>query len=457
MIFLELDPRAVRLTKGMENAMQFMSIIDVSREAGRSKARLAATLAGAALAAMTGALARAASVCPIPLGWFESKNLDPFFLDPSGPTPTTDCDFQLWSWSAFVHWMRTDPATGQPFFLSLPTFDDLLSRDSARAEIGPRPLMLKPRALKPKTFGEIEQAGSNGVLIDQQGRAVYYSTHMNKAYFDFTKSYFGHAKYDDAAPTLDYPIRATVLKASWRIVPPGDDAGNAFTTTATIDLLESDGKGGLKPSGKTQPNVKVALVGVHVVGVIKDHPEFVWATFERDDNAPNLPAGIDPQSPKPVSERSFTFYKGGTPANQSNVLAKELKIDEASQRITPITEVFRQFAYGGASAERVADIDATNAEFKQGILESPKIEKSFADYRLIGAVWLNAGALQPGDCNIDRIAVASVDLANSTLETFVQGRGTNCFSCHNTGAVSGFPGKNINLSHAITFGAKKVP
>lgn len=116
---------------------------------------------------------------------------------------------------------------------------------------------------------------------------------MDPIYFDFTDTYFGAEKYKKAPPTLEYPIGATVLKAAWRIVAPGEKAGGAFTTKATIDLLESDNKGGLKTTGETEPNVTVALAGVHVVGVIKDHPAFVWATFEQVGNAPDLPPEQD--------------------------------------------------------------------------------------------------------------------------------------------------------------------
>jgi hypothetical protein len=63
--------------------------------------------------------------CVAPLGWWESKGLQPFFVNPKGGSPTTDCDFQLWSWSAFVHFMQNDPKTGQPILLQLPTYDDL--------------------------------------------------------------------------------------------------------------------------------------------------------------------------------------------------------------------------------------------------------------------------------------------------------------------------------------------
>jgi hypothetical protein len=45
------------------------------------------------------------------------------------------------------------------------------------------------------------------------------------------------------------------------------------------------------PSGllspQTQPNVTVAPVGMHLVGVIKDHPEFAWGTSERIGKRPS--------------------------------------------------------------------------------------------------------------------------------------------------------------------------
>ena len=394
----------------------------------------------------------AQATCNAPLGWWESKDLQPLFINPKGPAPTTDCDFHVWSWTAFVHWMQNYPATGQPLFLNLPTVDDLKSGGALRAKVGPRTLALKPRVQKPAEMSSIEQAGSGGVLIDQRGRAVYYSTHMDPIYFAFTQKYLGPNNYKKAAPALPYPIAATVFKASWRIVQPGENINDTFTTTATIDLLESDGQGGIKPNGQTQSGVTVALVGVHVVGVIKDHPEFAWATFEQTGNAPDLPPGMKPNSPSPVSTQNYTFYKGGTPANVSNQMPDSLTIDPATQVIAPITNVFRQFAYGGATpATRVVDIMSSNQSFQTAIKgkTSNTINPVFANYRLVGTVWILANTLQPGNGNLDSESIGSINLANSTMETFVQGSGTNCFSCHNTSGGATYPGKDINLSHII--------
>lgn len=395
--------------------------------------------------------AAAARPCNVSFGWWESPGLQPFFINPNGGSPQTDCDFQVWSWTAFVNVMQIDPTTKQPRLLSLPTYDDLKSGNAERAAIGPRTLVLKPRGQKPKSMGSFEQAGSEGVLIDQNGRAVYYATQMDPAYFSFTQQYFGPTNYAKAAPTLPYPIGATVYKSAWRILADGENPTDVYTTTASIELLASDGQGGLKTSGQIQSGVRVALVGVHVVGVIKDHPEFAWATFEQINNSPDLPAGMSPKSGDPVSQTQFTFYKAGTPANQSNVQPSAMTINAQTQQISPITNVFRQFAYGGATpALRVTDIQQINMNFQAKIPEeSAKISPVFANYKLIGTTWMLANTLKPGDGNMDSEAIGSVDMANSTLETFVQGQGTNCFSCHNTSGGSGYPGKDINISHII--------
>jgi hypothetical protein len=401
--------------------------------------------------------AAAQQSCNAPLGWWESKNLDPFFLNPNGPSPTTACDFQLWSWSAFVHWMQRDPKTGLPMFLLLPTFNDLkpdqgaLTALQAASLVHQRPLKLLPRNAQPQSLGSFEQAGPGGVLVDQAGRAVYYTTHMDPIYFAFTQKYFGPKNYQNASPTLNYPIGATVFKSSWRIVRPGEDTSKLYTTTAIVPKLVNAGNGKLKTSDQTE-TVTVALIGVHVVGVIKDHPEFVWATFELPATAPDLPAGMDPHSPNPVSALDFPLYKAGTAADQCNYLPDKMSIDEATQAITPITNVFQEFPDGGATPpSTAAAIASSNSNFQSAIpAHKDKLDAVFANFRLTGSTWLLANTLKPGDGQMDTEAIGSIDLVNATMETFVQGPGTNCFTCHRTSGGSNYPGKNINTSHIIT-------
>ena len=126
-----------------------------------------------------------------------------------------------------------------------------------------------------------------------------------------------------------------------------------------------------------------------------------------------------------------------------------MTIDLPTQVIRPVTNVFRQFAYGGATPVGGPTSRTSTRISRAGWEEPAKIDAAFAKYHLIGTAWMLANTLKPGDGNMDAEAIGSVDLANSTLETFVQGQGVNCFSCHNTSGGSGYPGKDINISHII--------
>jgi hypothetical protein len=201
--------------------------------------------------------------------------------------------------------------------------------------------------------------------------------------------------------------------------------------------------------------VTVALVGLHVVGVTDNHPEFLWATFEQIQNAPDLPSGLNPTDP--VSSQSFTFYAANTPMNACNVRAA-LSITPARQTVAPVTNIFRQYATGDAAPPRTYDINAVNTS-AQGEMATIKVkppqpkENVWANYKLIGTLWLQPNSLKPNNGNMVPDGVGSVHLANATLETYFQGPQFSCFLCHNTGGSSSgttqYPGKNINISHVI--------
>lgn len=459
--------------------------INLARASAFFRARAAATwrLAGLLscslfmIVALGAAPAQAASYsCNAPLGWWESPELKPLFTTNA---PQVDCDFQQWAWSAFVHYMQKTEPDGRPLFLDLPTQSSLYEKNpqtaAALESLASDEPLLRPRFQKqgraqPATasdddLGSIAQAGSNGILIDPNSRVIYYSTHMNPAYYEFARSHVGNANYMKTPAGQNFPIDATVIKASWMVADdPALLPQGTYTTKATIQLLENDPdhSGQIRPSAQTKAGVNVALVGVHVVGVVKDHPEFLWATFEHQANSPDLPPGTVPGSRQSVSNQSFSLYKAQTPASQSNQLPTAYSVDEETQKATPISNVFRQFAYGGAqySAEsptvsgqsRVDDINGINANFQDAIPEhGSQISPEFANYSLIGTVWLDSSqtTLRPS-LDLAANSVGSITLANSTMETFVQGIGTNCFSCHNTDPFKkGFEDKNIAISHII--------
>ena len=415
--------------------------------------------------------------CPIGTGWAEGlvqyTNYSHAF--PTSETHSlcaVDCNFQQWSWEAFV-WATAIGSDGRARFTTFGNVDELGRKTAATK--GPKPLGLKPRDLKPRgsrqsrllgsSADEPQQAGG-GIVVDQNGQIIWYSTHMNPAYFQFVQKN-GGAGYAKASATLNFPVGAAVFKASWRVVQDGEDTSKSYTEKTTIPILVNNPCGGIMvdPSGKTR-QVTVALVGLHVVGVTENHPEFLWASFEHDNNAPDLPPGMQPNSSQPVSSKGFAFYAANTPANASNPQCVNLQVtDPVKQTVGPVTNVFRQFAQGGPiPAQRGQDITNVNEAARKemanmGTLKPPQPKETvWSNYRLIGTLWLaQPGTLQPGIGEMEVCGVGSVNLANSTLETYFQGpqnnfngnNVSNCFMCHNTGSFGAPAAKNINLSHAL--------
>jgi len=342
---------------------------------------------------------------------------------------------------------------------------------------GPKPLNLKPRDLKPPgprltAAGDEPAQAGGGILVDQNGQILWYSAHMNDIYYQFLQKYSGMTNYSKADPKLTFPVGAAVFKASWRIVPDGQTATGFYTEKTTVPALMNSPKGGIMIDPKGKPrNVTVALVGLHVVGVTEHHPEFLWGTFEQVQNAPDLADPNGYNLPTPVSPNSFTFYAANTPANacNPNPAKTTLKVtDPLKQTVAPITNVFRQYATGGENAVGDQQIAAINTGAQQqmaAMANNPPNppnppETVWANYKLIGTLWIKPDTLAPNVAQLEKQGVGSIDLANATLETFFQGPQNNfnknpmanCFMCHNTGGSTGtpsYPGKNINLSHAL--------
>ncbi len=396
------------------------------------------------------------SMCP-PFGWAEGL---PAHQSPTAVFPVSDtahnpddhCAFHMWSWEAFA-WATAPTADGGLRFLTLPTPSQLGTNERSPGER----LMLGLRTVKSDS-DEVDAftQASGGALVDRQGFPLFYSVHMNETYFDFANKYYGRARYDEADPNINFPLGSAVFKASWRIVTEDPVPENVYTTKAHVPYLKNTNGTklpGVEIDDSREPRaVTVALVGLHVVGVTVNHPEFLWATFEHKLNVPDLADPADYDSSNPVSGQSYTFYQAGTPANKSNQQVPVKVVDQDNQILEPRGNAFRQYAYGGESQDGVSEIMAINKQ-SQGIFS----DTYWTHYKLIGTVWLQPDSLQPGQSDLASQAVGSVQLANATMETFVQGpqnnsgKPANCFMCHNTAGSKrgGFEGKNINLSHTL--------
>jgi len=387
--------------------------------------------------------------------------------DPGTTLPSDSlCAFHVWSSQMFLWLTANDPDTGQMRLLGMSSLDELFEPTGmdkmARTEM---PMTLSPRVSKDGAtdLSEIMQAGSRGLLVDQQGRIVYYEQLFNDTFVDFTRSkFFTDGTFDPtklaAATGLTefFPAGAMELKTSWMILPDGVDASQYFTVNAEVFKLgNQDGK--IVVTQETMP-ATVALVGLHIAATVDDHPEMIWATIEHIGNSPDLPQGMSKDSADPVSTDAFTFYTASTPANAGNVNAQDnLMLDESTQVLTPITNVFRQFAHGTTVGGKdwelnIADIQAVNTFWQDNFAPSGNPAEHYFE---VGSVWMTPNSLTPDLFPITQLRGSTI-LSNSTMETYTQ-NDQQCFSCHNSlpveetvgGTKHTLPGTNFNISHAL--------
>jgi len=378
------------------------------------------------------------------------------------PDPDSDCAFYKWAWQEFL--FVTQSARGGndlPRFIDFSTRSELISPKSNQ--------MHAVRTFIPRDLGAIRQAGSLGMLIDQNGRVLYYATHLNSEFVEFVRanSLTESSQLKDGSTDLQFPRGSLELKSSWKVVATGDDVSQFFTIKTSVPVFKLTANGEIVVDANQVREETLALVGMHIVGVVEGHPEFIWATFEHNDDAPDLPVGLSPRTAQPVeSTRSWTLYAKGAKASDCNNKPKKSEstklFDEQHQTFGSPVSVFREFAFGGD--DEPEDIKRLNDSVH--LLLPPELAV-WKNYSFMGATWLNdpdRDFKEDSDFNGEAAAhperkVLGGDrrLSNATMETFTQSI-QNCFSCHNTmaktiGRQVHIPGRKLNMSHALNTAA----
>ncbi len=408
--------------------------------------------------------------CKADASWFpHSQTPIPDGRDFDGKT---NCEFHRWAWQTFL-WLTQKDKNGEPVFVNMQSPYDVLGMEDRESL---QPVLNKSQT--PHSMDEYLQAGTEGIMIDQNGRAIYYNQYLNDEFVTFIneKKLTDPQSVQKLDPETEFPVDAIELKASWKIVEEGEDASDFFTMKSSVyKLVNKNGK--IIVDNTQKIDVTLAMVGFHIGGVVKGHPEMIWATFEHKDNAPDVLAkGIrtEVEPDTVVSDKDWTFYKAGTPFYACNVNpanSPSLVLNEEQQTLSPITQVCRQYAYGNDPSQTDFSVP-TNIKVIQQLNKSvlANLDKSdvWSNYFEVGAIWFKgANRLKPGmdlatdvDADGTQLLIGSLKLSNSTIETFTQRANTmdNCFRCHNTqyrlppsGNTDLQPLKatNLNISHAF--------
>jgi hypothetical protein len=407
-------------------------------------ARWTQWLSGAALLFL-GQTAFAQTPCNASASWFTS----PSFPADVGGGGQTDCLFHQFAWQAFIDVVQPSSDGGREFENWMPEYGIFVPSGTPVTPWGEQPsapcsanpnakaadakkLFLRPRVPKGAGVdaGSDDQA-TGDPLYDQNKNVVYYSMWVNKTEYDFiTGCDFNNTTCITSAPnTTALPAGSVELKAAWRTF-----SGAAPTNMYTIQGVVGD---------SCQP-VTMGLVGFHLVVNTPTHPEFIWATFEHNANAPDC---TNPQAPP----------AGGWSFNTPSCSAADCPPNK--NKVNP-TQVCRVAPQGGGSTDNTSAMIALNASVQstlQGLIKSsPKYADMgvWLNYQMTGNLWTVDGALPPSASNF----AGSKEDANTTLETFIQGNGNNCFTCHtqkqfvNGKTPMGFQtGAPANFSHLWGF------
>jgi hypothetical protein len=211
--------------------------------------------------------------------------------------------------------------------------------------------------------------------------------------------------------------------------------------------------------------IRVALLGMHVVGSANGHPEMIWATFEHVGDTPNvsydftnLSGGVQPQPADPIGSASNWLFCGATAPTPPFLPQASAGSSNSINTNFPGTPV------KGTSVTRLAPWGAPNnfqpnplvtvAESNTQIISINKDVRAQMNptdvrnqYLFLGATWTEGGAAPTTNfhgTNGPGIVVGTSHLAGSTMETYtqsavwVQGNfpGPGCLSCHKSNKVS---------------------
>jgi hypothetical protein len=399
--------------------------------------------------------------------------------NPNGGDGPQICNFYQWGAQMFL-WLTSPEGDG--LVLDGPSVFTVSASTSGQRTLIPNPegaaFAMELRA--GKSDEEVGQAGSAGVLLSQGKSLVYYGIHVNDVY-----GYFLSGQKSGALPDArDFPHNATdlsavvnfaqktygvelsnsdalvmELKTSWVDASTLTNADSYVTVQADVPAYTADSTNTLweEVTGEVQ-SMKLALTGVHIVGTVQDHPEFVWASFEHVGNAPDAAYYYENATQDVVqqpfsSAGDFVFMETGGSLDGANTQCASA---EASGNITgkdsdgnvmctggivPSNTV-RLSPWGSLSNDQTTDVVTNNTRLLS-INNSVRTQLSSGDVRAnyvqIGGLWTTTPPAG-GDAPIpnqggDQSAQlrGSLSLANSTMETYTQVFGdtpSHCFSCH---------------------------
>jgi hypothetical protein len=296
-----------------------------------------------------------------------------------------------------------------------------------------------------------QQAFGTGPLIDQRGEYVRYSINLNQDAFNYILNNNlynkeGQANFADvnfpiaasapspaASPAASPTVGSIVLKTAWRILDA--TKGDVLSRYHKIDAYVYTPPSGDPPTKPSCERKTLGLVGFHIAHKTASAPQWVWSTFEQVDNVQvgqNAPVGLKPSFFNPDCKDCKVNKPPPKPWNP-NVTTTPSQVT----RVIPIDEATKQL----------------NTQW-QGFLAAVNKNSVWQFYELVSTQWPTQPPPSPTPSPYNQHptgAPAPQFLANTTIETYIQGKVPNtsssCIMCHNNATTT--TGKFSDFSYLL--------
>lgn len=347
---------------------------------------------------------------------------DPAWItSPSLPTDVpnggeTFCDFYQFAWQSYFYLMA--PSATDASLRNFQVAADYpvmqIDADSCKSGDGVDPGLFvrvnkDTRNDQPFILPERDgQAGGGAVIYDASGNLVFYSVR-------FSRNLCTAA----ASPTPfagNLPVGTLEMKLSWKQIDPSQ--------TSDFISIEADIDG--VPGTET-----LGMMGFHLAYGTEGHPEFVWASFEHDSNAPVC---MDPTTAKNetwsmTSDTCADCIASPTEACFNACQFNQSTVNDSSSvpltgTPTPVCRVYPEGSAPGdnKATENISIVQSLNSQLTgpDGLIfknASTADMQVLAKYVNIGALWVS-DVSQSSSLSNQR---GSLQLENSTMETTFQG------------------------------------
>jgi hypothetical protein len=374
-------------------------------------------------------------------------------------------DFDIYSWNTFIalNWPPLPNGTGDPkktigqngdndtvwehyrdvsdIFLpggAKPSWNGPTTVPTqCKANYKPGMRILSQVGKTPTVLTDFSQPFNTGPLIDQDGNYTRYEILVNKPMFDYIlqntlyskagqKVFSGGVKFP--CGVLNGPEGAIMVKSAWKVIDAADKS-RFHTQTVLVYSPASD-----NPKYPASCSTKLmGLVGLHIGHKTNSASQWLWSTFEHVDNAPTE---ADVASGKLKSE--YNYYDPKCPASKCKPNEVPPRPWDPTKVSSFHSQVVRMNMFKG-NEFAFTSADERNADALK-LLLGVSSSSVWQYYELISTMW----PTNTGQCQAtagDPLGTPAPNfLANTTLETYIQGMvpnvSSNCIECHNNATMT---------------------